>query len=370
MENQDWYKIENTDTIITPSLLVYPERVEENIKTMIEIAGGPQFLRPHVKTYKMAEIINLQMNYGITKFKCATIAEAELLASCGAEDILLAMQPVGANIDRFFNLISQYSKSVFSTIVDNHSSIGKIAKKALTKGIKVALWLDINNGMNRTGVCPGGEALELYQAIVSNPSLKAKGLHVYDGHIHNTDFWMRKKVCDDAFNPVIQFKNDLEKINIKVETIIAGGSPTFSVHAMRDNVELSPGTTLLWDQGYANTYPDLKFIPAAVLLTRVVSKPKAKFICFDLGHKSVAPEMKLPRVAFLNCETTKHVSHSEEHLVVESSSSENYNIGDACYAIPIHICPTVTKYKQVLTIENGKVSGSWDIVARDSKINI
>jgi len=370
MKDQNWYKVEDIKDVITPSLLVYPDRVEENIRTMIEIAGGTQFLRPHVKTYKMAEIIKLQMDYGIKKFKCATIAEAELLAICGAEDILLAMQPVGANIDRFFELISKYAGSQFSTIVDNHDSISEIANMALSKKIIVGLWLDINNGMNRTGVCPGEEAIALYKAIDANTTLKASGLHVYDGHIHDSDFKLRKKVCDAAFDSVIQLKNDLEKSDINIERIVAGGSPTFSIHAMRDQVELSPGTTLLWDQGYTNAYPDLKFLPAAVLLTRIISKPKSNLICLDLGHKSVAPEMKLPRVELLNCNTTRHVSHSEEHLVVESSTSENYTIGDLCYAIPLHICPTVAKYKQVLTVNDGKITGSWEVAARDSKIHI
>jgi len=370
MEDQDWYKIEDAETVITPSLVVYPDRIEANIKTMIALAGGTQFLRPHVKTYKMAEVITLQMDYGIFKFKCATIAEAELLASCGAKDILLAMQPVGVNIDRYFNLMDQYPQSEFSTIVDNHNSIRKIANSASVKSIKVSLWLDINNGMNRTGVSPGVEALELYQTIASNPHLNARGLHVYDGHIHDSEISMRKKVCDDAFNPVLQLKKDIENSGIKLDTIVAGGSPTFSIHAMRENVEVSPGTTLLWDQGYSNAYKDLKFIPAAVLITRVISKPKSNFICFDLGHKSVAPEMKLPRVHFLNCKTIKHVSHSEEHLVIESETSESKQVGDMCYAVPIHICPTVAKYKQVLTIENRKITGSWEVAARDSRIHI
>ncbi len=75
---------------------------------MVEMAGGTEFLRPHIKTHKMAEIVQLQMQHGIKKFKCATIAEAELLAQCGADDILLAMQAVGANMLRFFRLMETY----------------------------------------------------------------------------------------------------------------------------------------------------------------------------------------------------------------------------------------------------------------------
>lgn len=78
---------------------------------MIKIAGSPDNLRPHVKTHKMPEIIRLQMKHGIYKFKCATISETEMVAKCGAPDVLLAMQPVGPNLERFFKLKHEFKYS-------------------------------------------------------------------------------------------------------------------------------------------------------------------------------------------------------------------------------------------------------------------
>ncbi len=360
-----WYDIKKPQGVISPALLVYPDRIQKNIEMMLKIAGGTAFLRPHIKTHKIAEIIQLQIDYGITKFKCATIAEAELLATCGAIDILLAMQPVGIHVVLFFELIQQYPNAKFSTIVDNSYSINEISELAFTKGIIVPLWLDINNGMNRTGIQPAKEAVELYKRLVENPNLIAKGLHVYDGHIHESDFKLRKEICDKDFEPVLKLKNAIEEIGIKIETIVAGGTPTFPIHIKRKDVETSPGTPLLWDQGYTNLYPDLKFLTAAVLITRIISKPAPNLICFDLGHKSVASEMKLPRVQFLGENNFKQISQSEEHLVVECSESEKYTIGDVCYVIPIHICPTVIKYKSVFTVIKNEVTNSWQVAARD-----
>ena len=108
-----WYEIISPESIISPSLLVFPSRIEENIKAMINISGDVKKLRPHIKTYKIKEIIQLQINYGINKFKCATIAEAELLAMCKVKDVLLAMQPVGSNISRLFELIKKYPDCKF-----------------------------------------------------------------------------------------------------------------------------------------------------------------------------------------------------------------------------------------------------------------
>ncbi len=366
---EKWYQVNNSEELISPSLLVYPERIKKNIQLMIEIAGGVHLLRPHIKTHKMAEIIKLQMDQGINKFKCATIAEAELLADCKAEDILLAMQPVANNVKRFFKLIDKYPNSNFSTIVDNLYSVNEISELASIKSLHISLWMDMNVGMNRTGIEPGKKAVELYKVIYNDPNLISKGFHVYDGHIRNPNLEERTKVCNKGFEAIIKLKVDLEELGIKVDKIIAGGTPTFPIHKNRKGVETSPGTTLLWDEGYGNSFKDLNFLTAAVLFTRVVSKPTSNLTCFDLGHKSVASEMPFPRVKFLNSNCVQ-IGQSEEHLVVERKDNEEYNIGDSEYVVPVHICPTVAKYNKVITVENGKATGSWEVVARDHQLTI
>ena len=370
ISNKDWYTITNSNHINTPALVVYPERIEANIKTMIRIAGGAQHLRPHIKTHKTAQIIHMQMNHGIEKFKCATIAEAELLSKCSAKDILLAMQPVAANIARFFSLMATFPDSNFSTLTDNIETAKEMAKMAAEKNLKISLWLDINNGMDRSGILPNQSAHELYKWLHHNPNVNACGLHVYDGHIRAKDPKERKKECDQDFAAVLSLKKELENAEIPVPNIIAGGSPTFPFHAIRKGVETSPGTTLLWDSGYGTSFSELEFLPAAVLLTRVISKPNMGKICFDLGHKWVASEMNFPRVEFLNIDNTEQISQSEEHLVVACPPKSQPRVGDLAYAIPKHICPTVAKYNEVLTAIEGTITGSWKVAARNNKISI
>ena len=369
VKGSNWFEIDTVEDVISPALVVYPDRIEANIKMMIQIAGGTDSLRPHIKTHKIAEIINLQLKHGITKFKCATIAEAELLAKCDAPDILLAIQPVGINIHRFFELIVQYPNSSFSTIVDNEEIMLKMDSLASEKKLQVSLWLDINNGMNRTGITPNNQAVLLYQKMASSDNIIAQGLHVYDGHIHESDFNLRQQFCDKDFDLVVTLKSQIEQLGIKIKTIVAGGTPTFPIHVKRKNVEVCPGTPLLWDQGYADTYKDLKFLPAAVLVGAIVSKPADNLICLNLGHKSVAAEMSPPRLKILNFDKLEQISHSEEHLVVECIESKQYAIGTICYAIPTHICPTVLKYDKVLTVIDGTITGHWNIAARDHILN-
>ena len=369
MKNIAWYEIVDVENIDSPALAVYPRRIESNIQKMIDIAGGTDHLRPHIKTHKIAEIIEMQLKSGISKFKCATISEAALLASCGAKDVLLAMQPVGKNIARFFELMADFPRTTFSTLVDCNEVIREIERSAIAQKTKVDLWLDINNGMNRTGVEPNEDAVKIYQILDQSLHVVARGLHVYDGHIHESDFEKRREICDNDYKAVLQLHSKLEELGIEVGTIVAGGTPTFPIHSGRDHVEVSPGTTLLWDQGYADSYRDLDFLPAAVLIGNVVSKPKTGLMCLNLGHKSIAAEMPFPRAKILTISDCEQISHSEEHLVVECPNSNLYPVGSIVYAIPTHICPTVIKYQEVLTIEDHSVTGTWKIAARDHKIS-
>jgi D-serine deaminase-like pyridoxal phosphate-dependent protein len=183
------------------------------------------------------------------------------------------------------------------------------------------------------------------------------------------DFAARIEACDAAFASVDALRKRIVQAGYPEPVIIAGGSPTFPIHARRDHVECSPGTFIYWDKGYSDLCPEQGFLPAAVLATRVVSLPDAGKLCLDLGHKSVASENALfERVFFLHAPELKPVGQSEEHLVVEAGVGHSYKVGDVLYGLPFHICPTVALYERALTIENGQLSGEWHAIARDRKI--
>jgi len=368
--NDNWHIVNNINEVCSPSLLVYPERIEENIRRTIKIAGGAQNLRPHVKTHKMAEVVEMQIKLGIKKFKCATISETEMVAKCGAEDILLAMQPVGPNIERFFRLKQTFPDSKISCIADNDEIIIQLAQMARKTGMQTHVWIDLNLGMNRTGVIPGEKAARLYRRVVDSPMLEASGLHAYDGHFHESEFAVRQRHCDESFKEVTGLKESLEAEGLEDIIIIAGGTPTFPIHALRKGVELSPGTLFLWDWGYSSSFSDMDFLHAALLLTRVVSKPGKDLLCLDLGHKAVASEMAQPRVKLLGIKNYTITGHNEEHMVIRTNEADNFKTGDHLYGIPWHICPTIDRHENVTIVTNHLASGQWYVEARKRKITI
>jgi D-serine deaminase-like pyridoxal phosphate-dependent protein len=366
----DWYSIRNVDDVPSPALLVYPDRVEENLHRMIAIAGDVARLRPHIKTHKLAEVIRRQTARGITKVKCATIAEAELAAGCGVPDVLLAYQPVGPNVPRLLRLIKTFPQTNFSAIADDADAIRALSGAATAAHATLALLLDIDCGQQRSGVGPGPAAVELYRLIAALPGLSPGGLHVYDGHIHDTDLATRTANWEAAFVPVDDLRHELAAAGLPVPRVVAGGTPTFPLHARRGDVECSPGTCVFWDFGYGTKLPDLDFLPAALVLTRVVSKPGSNRLCLDLGHKAIASENPPPRVRLLNLPDATAVGHSEEHLVVETDRAAQFVIGACLYGVPWHICPTVALHSQAVVVEAGTATANWRIAGRERQLTI
>jgi D-serine deaminase-like pyridoxal phosphate-dependent protein len=359
-----WYRISNEAEVPSPALLLYRERIEDNIRRMLQIAGGPDRLRPHVKTHKLPQLVKAQVAVGITKFKCATIAEGEMAANAGAREVMLAMPPIGPAIDRLFELMRKFSGVRFSTIVDSEESITALGKAARKAGVSVDVFLDIDCGMHRTGVA-GPEAVRLYRRIEKAGGLAASGLHAYDGHLHDADLTARTTQCEAAFAPVLALKTELS-----APVLIAGGSPTFAIHAQHSDRELSPGTTVLWDFGYGDKFPELGFLPAALVLTRVISKPEGSRLCLDLGHKAIAAENPHPRVRLVELPDATAVTHSEEHLVVETPDAARFAIGHCFYGIPRHVCPTVALHSEAWVVENEKAKERWPIVARARRLTV
>ena len=364
--SEAWYEIRNINELDSPALVVFPDRVKHNIQLAIDMIGDVNRLRPHIKTNKSPDAAKLMLSAGISKFKCATIAEAEMLAQCSSPEVLLAYQPLGPKLQRFVSLIKKYPSTQFACLTDDIEAANEQAAIFNTNGLNVPVFIDLNVGMNRTGISPDEKAIELAEHIRTLKGITLRGLHAYDGHIRDIDFEAKKKKCDEAFKAV-------ENLNerLKLPTIIMGGSPAFSVHCKRKNIECSPGTFVYWDKGYSDLCPEQGFLPAAVLVTRVISLPSSNKICTDLGHKSVAAENEIARrVFFLNVEGLRPVGQSEEHLVLETNENQSIKVGDVFYGLPYHVCPTVALYERVVTVENGKATGEWNNVARDRKITI
>ncbi len=366
----DWYLVDKANEIDSPALLVYPDRIADNIGLAIQIAGGDtDRLRPHVKTNKMGAVCSMMMQAGIRKFKCATIAEAEMLGLAEAPDVLLAYQPVGPKAERLLQLVKFYPNTYYSCLLDNADTARALAGLCRQEKQVIDVYIDLNVGMNRTGILPG-KACELAAVIRSLDGLRLVGLHAYDGHIHDTDVALRRLAADEVYKMTEQVYAKLQPLYLYPLVMVMGGTPTFPVHIRHSHVECSPGTFIFWDWGYREMLPDLPFQWAALVMTRVVSVVDKEHLCVDLGHKAVASESPFPRVHFLNAPEAVPVAHSEEHLVLQVPDSGAYTPGDVLYGVPVHVCPTVALYGKASMIFAHKNRGYLKVTARNRLISV
>ncbi len=366
----DWFRIANEAEIPSPALLVYPDRIAENIRRMAAAAGGADRLRPHIKTHKLPEVMALFRQQGISRFKAATVAEAEMAAAAGAGDVLLAYPAVGPTGPRLAALARAFPQTTFRALTDSDVGIDDLDRAACQAGLRLDTLLDLNVGMDRTGVPPGPEAVRLAHRIAAAAGLSFGGLHAYDGHLHAAERSELARRVAAAFAPVWKLRADLEAAGIPVPLLAAGGTPTSSLLAAYDNVEVGAGTTVLWDAGQPTISPDLDYLHAAVLLIRVISKPAPGLACLDLGHKAVASEMPQPRVTIFGLEQARFPLHSEEHLVVETPLAADLAVGTVLYGLPRHVCPTVALYDEAIAVYDGRAAERWQVTARNRRISI
>jgi D-threonine aldolase len=368
------YELRDPSAVLSPGLLFYKEAIQRNIARMITIVDDPHRLRPHVKTHKTREITRLELDAGITRHKCATIAEAEMLAGCGAPDVLLAYQLVGPNCARMARLVQTYPECRFSVLADDLESIRALSQTMSAAGQTVDVLMDIDVGQHRTGICPGPEAVALYELIARLPGVRPGGLHVYDGHQRQFSLVERDEAVAREMEPVLALRDALEKKGLPVPRMVVGGTPTFPLHARMNypGQECSPGTCVLNDHGYSSQFPDVAlFTPAALVLTRVVSRPAGGRLTLDLGTKAIASDPPAGKRSFLlNVPDFEPVAHNEEHFVVTTPAASRFAPGDVVYAMPTHICPTSALHRQAYVVENGNVTGVWDIAARDRVLSI
>jgi D-serine deaminase-like pyridoxal phosphate-dependent protein len=368
------YQIDNVADLLSPSLLFFRDLIEANLNKVLEMSGSPTRLRPHVKTHKCREIVRMELARGILKHKCATLAEAEMLAQCETPDVLVSYPIVGPNLNRLAVLTEKYPATRFSALVDHPTAAKQLSDIMSSLGSRLDVLIDLNVGMNRTGVAVADGADELYRQLAKLPGLRPDGFHVYDGHNHQESLEERKASVEGLLGPVFDLREKLEKEGLPVPRVVCGGTPTFSVFSKMDfpGLECSPGTFVLHDSGYGSKYADLSgFTPAALLLTRVISKPGGNRLTLDLGYKAVCSDPPVgKRCVVLGVGDYHHVLQSEEHLGIETPLADRFTPGDIVLAIPTHVCPTVAMHQRAYVIEGGSCVGTWAIAARDRVLTV
>jgi len=363
------YGVSGIDDVLTPALVIYPDLVAANIERTIELLDGDASRwRVHIKTAKLGYTLRLLVERGVRNFKCATTLE--LLVACrgGAADVLLAYPAMGANAGRAREIADQFPEVRISVLAENEEQLQQWRKS------RVGLFLDVNPGMNRTGIeqNDGHKVLAMARAI-ADAGLEFRGLHYYDGQYGAVAEPQRTQAAHRGYDRLLEIVSELDRSGVRVPEVITSGTPTFPCSLSYDGFRrgqfvhrVSPGTVVYCDATSLQELPHgYSYRPAVLVMARVVSRPRAGIVTCDAGHKTVSADAGVPTCVVVGHPELTPLSPSEEHLpMAVAEGAPGPQIGDALFLLPRHICPTVNNFDDALLVRNGKVEGVEKVSAR------
>ncbi len=360
----DEYVLKDAGRLLTPALLVYMDYVDSNIEATLRMVGGDaNRWRPHIKTAKIPAVLRRMMTHGVRAFKCSTTLELLTACEAGADDVLLAFAVIGANAERAAQIARQFPQTRVSVLVE---AAGQLR---FWRGAGLGVFIDVNPGMDRTGISQdrAGEVLELARA--AGPAFR--GLHYYDGHMSGVPASERELQAHRGYDRLLEIAETLARAGVPPGEVITSGTPaapygySYSGFASNEFVHrISPGTVIYNDTTSLEQLRGFGYRPAVMVLSTVISQPTPTRVTCDAGHKSVSADAGVPTCTVLG-PRLQPLKPSEEHLPLEVEEGTPVPaIGEKLYLIPRHVCPTVNNFDEALIIAAGKICGIERVRAR------
>jgi D-serine deaminase-like pyridoxal phosphate-dependent protein len=354
----------------TPSLLIYTDMIEANITAALRMMNDDaNRWRPHLKTAKLGYTMRRLVARGIKFAKCATTLELVAAIESGMEDVVVAFPLMGRNAARVREIAAAYPERRISTLVESVDQIDEWRASA------VGVFVDLNPGMDRTGMAEDHfEGVRELIDQVHKAGLRFCGLHYYDGQIKNSDP-SAAAVAHEGYSRLMELIAYLKRSAVEVREVITSGTPAMP-HALNfvpfGKAEfvhrVSPGTIVYNDRGSLNELQDCGFLPAALVLSTVVSRPRENRVTCDAGHKAVSADAGVPTCDVMGRPGLIGLKPSEEHLPIEVRSGETPARGELLYLLPAHVCPTVNNFDKAVLVRGGKVEGVVPVTARGREV--
>jgi D-serine deaminase-like pyridoxal phosphate-dependent protein len=363
------YDVAGVEDVLTPALVIYPEIVAANIESTLKLlAGNADRWRVHIKTAKLGYTLRILVERGVRNFKCATTLELLVACQSGVKDVLYAYPAMGANARRAREIAEEFPGVRISVLAESDVQVRQWS------GSRVGIFLDINPGMNRTGIEQSRreQVISLARAI-ADAGLQFRGLHYYDGQYGGLAEDERTREAHRGYDRLLEVVSELERSGIGVAEVITAGTPTFPCSLTYAGFRggnfvhrVSPGTIVYCDATSLQQLPgEYGYRAGALVLTRVVSRPHEGIVTCDAGHKAVSADAGVPTCVVVGHAELTPLSPSEEHLpMAVGEGSAGPQIGDALYLVPRHVCPTVNNFDCSLLVRDGNVEAVEKVSAR------
>lgn len=349
----------------TPLLLVRLDRVRSNVARMAELLaphGGLARWRPHVKTAKVPQVLELLLAAGLRHFKSATVRETRVLlevAEAGETpiDLLVAYSHRGPNLAALAELAARFPRHRLSVLSEDPAHARELRERNL------GVFVDLDPRMGRSGIAFEDRSRIAEVARAAGAALR--GWHAYEGHVRAPTPTERRSTCAPLFDELV---NLASTFGSPEHELVTSGTPTF-VEALehaglaRTNHRISPGIVVYWDHQSAALGPR-GFLVAASVLARVISHPRPGRVTVDAGSKAVDAAVADPCVIVAGRPELVALRPSEEHLPLEVRAGPDPELGTLLELEPRHVCPMVNLAERCLLLDGARFVGLAQVSAR------
>ncbi len=348
----------------TPILCIDLDRMQSNIGKMAGYCReyGVAW-RPHAKCHKTPAIALAEIAAGAIGVTCAKVSEAEVLAAGGVRDILIANMIVGARKYERVAALRRWADPIIAC--DHYAQVQPLAEVCRRNGVEVRLVVEVNLGLNRVGVSPGRDTLELAQAIDRLKGVKLAGIMGYEGHLLQVaDQAEKEEKIRESMAVLVGCKEQIVKSGIACDIVSAGGTGSYQYTVQCPGVtEVQAGGGIFMDPYYRVKcqVPGLDY--ALTVLATVVSRPTLERAILDAGRKTMNPDMAMPVVAgYADAEITRlSAEHCELKLGPES---QNLKIGDKIEVVVGYGDYTTVLHDEFYGFRNDRLEVIWPILGR------
>jgi D-serine deaminase-like pyridoxal phosphate-dependent protein len=362
-------RVQGVQHVRTPALVIDLDAVSDNITATLGLLGGrADRWRPHLKTAKLALVMRALVDRGVRQAKCATTLELETACKVGFSDVLLAYPVTEPQAGMVRRIAGAYPAVNISVLVEDPAML------AAFRGSPVGIFIDLNSGMDRTGMLLDGYGQILALAMeIGAARLRYAGLHFYDGHANAFAPEDAERRVHAGYDRLLELVERLRADGIPTPEVVTAGTPAFP-HALRYRRfadagvihRNSPGTVVYNDRKSLTQLPaGAGYRPAALVLSTVVSHPGPDRFCADAGHKAVSADAGVP-----TCEVLGHPEYqprqpNEEHLPMDVPAGARVPArGELLWLLPSHVCPTVNNFDHAVIVAGGAIRGIERVTAR------
>ncbi len=319
--------------------------------------------RPHAKGHKVPAIAQRELAAGAIGITCAKLGEAEIMATAGITDLLIANIIVGAIKLARLVALRRYADPI--VCVDHIDQVVPLSEAMSQAGLTLRTMIEVDIGLARVGVLPGRAALALAGQIVESPGLELAGVMGYEGHLLTvSDRHEKASAIRAALTSLTDTADSIRRAGLPCDIVSCGGTGSYLFAIEQPGItEIQAGGAIFMDAFYRNRcrIPDLQY--ALTVLTTVVSRPAPDRAIIDAGRKSLSMELSMPLVAGRDDIRVKGLS--AEHGTLElGPTARDLKIGDRLELIPGYADLTTVFHEEIYAFRDGRLEVIWPIEAR------